>query len=396
MGLTLVALAAMGCAILMWTGYPPDFKGPIATPSVDGMRFFPLAALLFFIMRPRSAASDMDAVGHAPVAPGRGVVARGGVLRHDRLVALSRAEARSRPSARRARPSVAIAVMRGAVVAIVATAVAFAALASCSGLVYHQWPSIAGFTAYIRNPPGILPANPTGPIWLALAAAAVVADRSVAADARGIRVGFVCLMGLLGGRLLLSGAQPRQQRAQSPAVRRARADGGAGDRLEGCRLRICSGRACGPGGATGDVWLRILERSGARAAKPGISGRAISSTTCAWPRRSLSRLLDASLAQFDKRDIAGGGRGSRAGMAAHARGEGTPVWVSPSMFLPFGDPGAAWTAMSDVGAFTLLPQDEVGLFIRNGAPAPESARMDRWSTVRRQRRGPRSSSPPIM
>ena len=43
------------------------------------------------------------------------------------------------------------------------------------------------------------------------------------------------------------------------------------------------------------------------------------------------------------------------------------MWVSPSMFLPYGPPGPAWTGMNDVGAFALLPHDEVETFIRNGA-----------------------------
>ena len=65
MGLALVPLAAMACAILMWTGYPPDFKGPIATPSVDGLRFFPLATLLCFIIAADERGFRSDAAGHA-------------------------------------------------------------------------------------------------------------------------------------------------------------------------------------------------------------------------------------------------------------------------------------------------------------------------------------------
>ena len=84
----------MACAILMWTGYPPDFKGPIATPSVDGIRFFPLAALLFFIIAARGTRFPIGRCRACAMAPRPGVVARGGVLRHGRLVAISRAEAR--------------------------------------------------------------------------------------------------------------------------------------------------------------------------------------------------------------------------------------------------------------------------------------------------------------
>ena len=126
MGLALVALAAMGCAILMWTGYPPDFKGPIATPSVDGMRFFPLAALLFFIIAAEELGFRLDAAGHALWL--LGLVWSPEAAFYATIVwwpylALRRAQTIGATSV----TEVAIAVLRGAVVAIVATAAAFAA-----------------------------------------------------------------------------------------------------------------------------------------------------------------------------------------------------------------------------------------------------------------------------
>ena len=43
------------------------------------------------------------------------------------------------------------------------------------------------------------------------------------------------------------------------------------------------------------------------------------------------------------------------------------MWVSPSLLLPYGAPGPVWTGMNDIGAYALLPHDEVEGFIRNGA-----------------------------
>ena len=197
MGLALVALAAMACAILMWTGYPPDFKGPIATPSVDGLRFFPLAALLFFIVAAEKRGFQQDAAGHALWLLGLAwspEAAFYATIVWWPYLALRRAQTIGATSV----TDVAMVVLRGAALALGATAAGFAALAVVFWIVYHQSPSMEGFTAYVRNPPGILPANPTGPVWLALAAAAVVAVAQLRADARGSRVGFACLMGLLG------------------------------------------------------------------------------------------------------------------------------------------------------------------------------------------------------
>ena len=363
-GLTLVALAAMGCAILMWTGYPPDFKGPIATPSVDGIRFFPLAALLFFIIAAEELGFRMDAAGHALWL--LGVVWSPEAAFYATIVwwpylALRRAQTIGATSV----PDVAIAVLRGAVVAIVATVVAFAALAALFWVVYHQWPSIAGFTAYIRNPPGILPANPTGPVWLALAAAAVVAVAQLRADARGIRVGFVCLMGLLGaGSYYLGRSHDNNVLNLLPFVVLALTAAlgiGLKDVASGFTQVTLAGLVALLATFGFESW-DVAARSG-QAWNIG-PGHFINDMRLASPESSA--LVDASLVNSTS------GHSPVADAAAalewvRTRGEGKPVWVSPSMFLPYGDPGAVWTAMSDVGAYALLPQDEVGVFIRNGA-----------------------------
>jgi hypothetical protein len=363
-GLTLVALAAMGCAILMWTGYPPDFKGPIATPSVDGIRFFPLAALLFFIIAAEELGFRMDAVGH--ILWLLGVVWSPEAAFYATIVwwpylALRRAQTIGATSV----PDVAIAVLRGAVVAIVATVVAFGALAVLFWVVYHQWPSMAGFTAYIRNPPGILPANPTGPVWLALAAAAVVAVAQLQADARGIRVGFVCLLGLLGaGSYYLGRSHDNNVLNLLPFVVLALTAAlgiGLKEIASGFAQVTLAGLVALLATFGFESW-DVAARSG-QAWNMG-PGHFINDMRLASPESSA--LVDASLVNSTN------GHSPVADAAAaldwvRTRGEGKPVWVSASMFLPYGDPGAVWTAMSDVGAYALLPQDEVGVYIRNGA-----------------------------
>ena len=363
-GLTLVALAAMGCAILMWTGYPPDFKGPIATPSVDGIRFFPLAALLFFIIAAEELGFRMDVVGHALWL--LGVVWSPEAAFYATVVwwpylALRRAQTIGATSV----PDVAIAVLRGAGVAIAATAVAFAALAVLFWIAYHQWPSIAGFTAYVRNPPGILPANPTGPVWLALAAAAAVAVAQLRTDARGIRVGFVCLMGLLGaGSYYLGRSHDNNVLNLLPFVVLALTAAlgiGLKDVASGFAQVALAGLVALLATFGFESW-DAAARSG-QAWNIGPS-HFINDIRMATPESSA--LLDESLANSPS------GHSPAADAAAaqdwlRTRGEGPPVWVSPSLLLPYGAPGSVWTGMNDIGAYALLPHDEVESFIRHSA-----------------------------
>ena len=381
-GIALVALAAMGCAILMWTGYPADYWGPNTTPSVDGMRFFPFAALLFFILLAEERGIRLDAAGHAlwflglvwsPEAAFYATVVWWPYL------ALRRAEATGASSA----TSVSVAAMRGAVVALAATTAGFAALAIVFRIVYHDWPSIAGFTTYVRNPPGILPANPTGPIWLALAAAALLAIAQLRADARGIRVGFVCLMGLLAvGSYYLGRSHDNNVLNLLPFVVLALTAAlaiGLKDIGSGFAQIALAGVVAYVATFGFDSWS-IAARSG-QAGNIG-PGRFIDEMRLAGPD-SLA-LLDGSLAHSPS-PHAPAADAAAALEWLRANGEGSPVWVSPSMFLPLGVPGRAWTGMNDVGTFNLLPPDEVERFIRNSA---QDLRRPGWLLVDRSATSP--------
>jgi hypothetical protein len=366
MGLALVPLAAMACAILMWTGYPPDFKGPIATPSVDGLRFFPLAALLCFIIAVEERGFRLDAVGHALWL--LGVVWSPEAAFYATVVwwpylALRRAQDIGAASV----TGVTIEVLRGAGVAVVATAAAFAALATLFWVVYHQWPSIDGFTAYVRDPPGILPVNPTGPIWLALAAAGVVAVAQLRADARGIRLGFVALMGLLAaGSYYLGRSHDNNVLNLLPFVVLALTTAlaiGLKDVASGFAQVTLASLVALLATFGFESWNAAAQRGEAWEIGPS---HFINNIRLAAAESSA--LLDQSLADPPKTPAPAPAADAAAAQEwLRARGEGAPVWVSPSMLLPYGPPVPAWTAMNDVGAFALLPHDEVETFIRNGA-----------------------------
>jgi hypothetical protein len=363
-GLALAALAAMGCAILMWTGYPPDYLGPIATPSVDGMRFFPLAALLFFIVAAEEGGFRLDAVGHAlwflglvwsPEAAFYATIVWWPYL------ALRRAQNIGATSV----TGVAVEVLRGALLALAATAAAFAALAALFWTIYHQWPSIEGFTTYVRNPPGILPANPTGPIWLGLAAAAAVAVAQLRADARGSRVGFACLMGLLGaGSYYLGRSHDNNVLNLLPFIVLALTAAltiGLKDVASGFAQVVLAGVVAFLATFGFDSW-GVAARKG-QAWNIGPS-HFIDNIRLSTPESS--GLLDESLAHAPS-PPAPAADAAAAQDWLRAQGEGPPVWVSPSLLLPYGAPGPVWTGMNDIGAYALLPHDEIESFIRNSA-----------------------------
>jgi hypothetical protein len=382
MGLALVALAAMGSAILMWTGYPPDFKGPIATPSVDGMRFFPLAVLLVFILAAEERDFRLDVAGHALWL--LGVVWSPEAAFYATIVwwpylALRRAHAIGASSV----TDVLLAALRGAGVAVAATAAAFAVLAVLFWISYRQWPSIAGFTAYVRNPPGILPANPTGPIWLALAAAALVVVAQLRADARGIRVGFVCLMGLLGaGSYYLGRSHDNNVLNLLPFVVLALTAGlaiGVKDIASGFAQVALAGTVAFLGTFGFESWEAAARRGQAWNLGPS---HFLNDMRLATPE-SLA-LLDESLANSPSAH-APAADAAAAQDWVRARGEGSPLWVSPSMLLPYGAPGPTWTGMNDVGAYALLPPDEVELFIRNSA---QDLHRPGWMLVDRSQTSP--------
>ena len=92
---------------------------------------------------------------------------------------------------------VALAALRGVAVATAALTAGIAVLSLVFRAGFGDWPSASGFLTYIRNPPGILPPNPLGPIWLIAAALGIGAVAITRTDARGLRVGTICLLALV-------------------------------------------------------------------------------------------------------------------------------------------------------------------------------------------------------
>jgi hypothetical protein len=192
-GMRILGIAAMFCATLMWTGYPADFTGPAMTPSVGGLRFLTISLLLLHILYAEHSQKRRDIIGHAiwfvdvlwsPEA------AFFGTLIWWPYLALRHGGALEKPM---------VAMTKGAIIGALALAVAL-----CVGFIlfrvsYGIWLPLDSLLAYISNPPGALPANAKGPIWIALVAVfiamLILAQHQPTAQTRTL---YAAVLGLLG------------------------------------------------------------------------------------------------------------------------------------------------------------------------------------------------------
>ena len=189
------------------------------TPSVDGMRFLPLAFLILAILWGEAAGRPIGALGYAvwlfslAWSPEAGVYA---TIVWFPYLGLRAAQARGVSTF----GSVTWAALRGGAVAGAALAAGIAILSLVFRAGFGDWPSASGFLTYILNPPGILPPNPLGPIWLIASALVIGAVALTRAEARELRMRHGLSFGTYRGQLVLCWPQPRQQCAEPFAVRR--------------------------------------------------------------------------------------------------------------------------------------------------------------------------------
>jgi len=195
-GEQLLALAALAAATLLWTGYPPIWTGPLMTPSVAGLRFLPLALLLLVVLTAERVPSrGLVPLGHAVWFASLGWSPEAGffaTLVWWPWLALRRAEAAAGPR------GVAVALLRGAALGLAAVASGMVGLAVLFRWGFGAWPSVSGYLTHILHPPGVMPVNATGPVWLMLAAAALALACMARSDAAGARRLAACLLAVLG------------------------------------------------------------------------------------------------------------------------------------------------------------------------------------------------------
>jgi len=167
-----LALAGLVAATLMWTGYPISWLNPVATPSVGGLRFLPLALIAAAV----ATFEDGEQTGYkVPLA----AMAAGHALWLVSLawspetgffatsvwwpwLAIRRADQQSEQSGKWR-----TLVVYG-VLAVLAYLASHAALALLFRAAFGYWVSPAEFLYYQLNPPGRLPIDGLGSIWFAV------------------------------------------------------------------------------------------------------------------------------------------------------------------------------------------------------------------------------------
>jgi hypothetical protein len=198
-GVALLALAAMTSAVLLWTSYPPFLVGPLATPSTGGMRFLPLALLVACILSgeiQEGGALRPHVLGYAfwglsmLWAPEAAIFATMVWWPYLTLKDIQR------------RNDLDIAmVLRCIGLGLGRMLLASCVLAGAFSIVFFigfkRLPDIDGFLIYIVNPPGPMPANLGGPVWVLLTTLALAVVAMLRANDRDLRLVLVCALALL-------------------------------------------------------------------------------------------------------------------------------------------------------------------------------------------------------
>jgi hypothetical protein len=194
-GVRWLALVALWSATFVWTASPNDVGSTVMMPSVAGLRFLPIALLLLQILSAESSGRRRDWLGHAIWlcdlfwSPEAAIF---GTLIWWPYLALR--DAANSPTSRESWT----ALFRGALRGLMAFAGGATILALVLWLLSARAARPSDFLAYILHPPGPLPVNPYGPIWLALAAILLALHALVGTGrSKQSRALYACLLGFL-------------------------------------------------------------------------------------------------------------------------------------------------------------------------------------------------------
>ena len=166
-GFRWLALGALLCASFVWTAFPADLGSTAMTPSVAGLRFLPIALLLLHILAAERDGKRRDWIGHAIWLFDLFWSPEGaffGTLMWWPYLAVRDAAIASTERERW------VLLLRGALRGLIAFASGLILLSLVLWLLSRGAARPSDYLAYILYPPGPLPINPLGTVWLALAA----------------------------------------------------------------------------------------------------------------------------------------------------------------------------------------------------------------------------------
>ncbi len=357
----LLALAALLCAVFVWTGYPLDWAHPVMTPSVGGLRFLPLAALVALIVTAESlAAAELPpSLPRPAVWAGHGLWLLGLAWSPETAffttlvwwpwLALRRADGETSQAAK------AKALLRGGATGLVAVIAGYAVLALVFRLVFGSGIALGDFLLYLRFPPGPVPITPFGAIWLVAAVlllAGVALMRSDKPVAR--RSLYACLLAALA--------------AFSYFLSRSH-DNNVLNLLPFLILVMLAAQA---------AWPTALGSGFMRAGLAGIIALTTAIHYPAWPvAKSATRIAgvqigpSALIRHFapEPQDPAPILPADAAALySALARESGEAVLLfDDTKIMPSADPAKAWTGVNNLANCLPLPREVIRHYVRQGA-----------------------------
>lgn len=362
-GASILSLGAITASVLVWTAYPPNFMSWMATPSVGGLRFLPLALIILHIMLCESRGETIDWRGHALWLTGLAWSPEAAfqvslVWWPYLIIRRTIEESEMLPK---------LLILAGGILRTICGLVGgLVILILAFRLGFGNWPSLAGFLTYVRNPPGILSPNLAGPVWL-LAATTMGGFHALSRfDRQQQRESFVCMAALLGASSYYLGRShdnnvlnlfPFMVLALLPLLGLPK-----NSPIHVFSKTILAGLL---------AYISTIDLSSWKEA------HRLGYTTIMGPERLLSEIkLDTPQAQamvdLSSPQKPPAGRMKDAGEALawlRKRGEGPPLFVTPHYLQIRGMTGSSWTGMSNIATYSGLPHEVVVRFIRNGAHA---------------------------
>jgi hypothetical protein len=363
-GLAICALVALTVSILMWTTYPPDLLGVLATPSTGGIRFVPLSLLLLFILNKETTEARRDWPGH--ILWIAGIIWSPEAAYFVTLVwwpylALRDIDKRSITKLL----DISGAVLVWAAKSVCSLSLVVIVSAIIFRFLFGQWPSLDGYLAYVKNPPGVLPVNEHGPIWIILSSLVVGFTLIFVSESSNRRILMVLINALVAvSAYYLSRSHDNNVLNLFPFVVLL---------LIGM-LRLDLPAACESFGkmmlvavvlwsATFGLHAWSSAWQAGTASKFGMAeifDKINIASPSSWPAADAARAMLAP----NSPPISDAGR---ALSALFPTGDGSPVLISGMMVLPRQAPARAWTTMTNVANYAPLPPDAIKTFIQRGA-----------------------------
>jgi hypothetical protein len=198
---TFITLALCFFCCFFWTSYPPNACAPLITPSVSGMRFLPVVAMVAWLMwRDRGPTEAPIGWQKEHVLWAFGVLWSPESAFYVTFVwwpyyLWLRCSKESEPDGR-LHLSI---LLRAAGVLLLSLLLVLFSFFAGYWLIYRTTPTAYGYFAYVVNPPGPLPINPAGAIWffaaaLVLGLAALYWTLRLSGNSREFRQAFLLVL----------------------------------------------------------------------------------------------------------------------------------------------------------------------------------------------------------